>query len=117
MTNKAENEKIEPKSTQRITFSDSTKMGVLIHLLEIIIQVGKHSQIISISLASLNLLFAVNDFLSNNIGFAILNLMFALVGFMFFIKMRQMSKIHSHELPPNFNKINRKSMVGFGKLK
>jgi hypothetical protein len=70
----------------------STQIGVFVHLLDVIIKVGKYFPIISVSLTSLNVLMAVNSFLANNIGFVILNSLFAASGLIFLVQMNQMKK-------------------------
>lgn len=72
----------------------STKINALVFLLDIIIKAGKYFPIISISLASLNFLLAVNNFLANNIWFGILNSLFAISGLIFLAQMHQMKKDH-----------------------
>lgn len=67
----------------------STQIDLFVRLLDIIIKTGRYFPIISISLTGLNLYLAVNDFLANNIGFAILNSMFVICGLFFLIQMRQ----------------------------
>jgi hypothetical protein len=94
---------------------DSTKIGIFVHLLDIIIKVVRYFPIISLSLASLNLLLAVNNFLTHNIGFAILNSLFAIGGFIFLIQIRQIDKTHPFEFRSSYNKIKRTSIVGIRK--
>lgn len=74
--------------------SGSTKINLFVHLLDIIIKTGRYFPVISICLIGLNLLLAVNDFLTNNIGFAILNSMFVIGGLIFVIQMRLTDKDH-----------------------
>jgi hypothetical protein len=74
--------------------SDSTKINLFVHLLDIIIKTGRYFPVISICLIGLNLLLAVNDFLTNNIGFAILNSLFVIGGLIFFIQMQLTDKAH-----------------------
>ena len=106
MTRLASEEKIGQNSTQGfIPISDTREMSIMIHLLEIIIKVGKYSPFIFLSLASLNLLMAVNDFLSNSIIFGILNTIFAIGGIIFLVQMNQMKKNQGREYSPTF-KIN-----------
>ena len=84
--------------------SDSTKLGALIHLLEIVMKVGKYLPVIVVSFAGLNLLLAVNDFLISNTGFGILNALFALGGFIFLAQLHQRRKIHSYDYYYNYKK-------------
>ena len=68
--------------------SNSTQIDILVHLLDIIIKAGKHFPVISISLTGLNFVLAVNDFLANNMGFAIMNSIFVIGGLIFFVQTR-----------------------------
>jgi len=67
--------------------SESTQINLLIHVLDLIIKTGRYFPIISISLTGLNLYLAVNDFLANNFGFAILNSLFVVGGMIFLLQM------------------------------
>jgi hypothetical protein len=71
-----------------------SKISIFVYLLDIIIIAGRHFPVISICLTGLNILLAVNDFLTNNIGFAILNSMFVIGGLFFFIQIRLTDKAH-----------------------
>ena len=93
------------------TLSDSTKLGALIHFLEIAMKVGKYLPVIVVSFAGLNLLLAVNDFLISNTGFGILNSIFALGGFIFLAQLHQRRKIHSYEYYYNYKKRSEKRTV------
>ncbi|MCI4433226.1 MAG: hypothetical protein JHC41_06485 [Nitrosopumilus sp.] len=99
------------------SMSDSTKIGVFVHLLDIIIKVCRYFPIISLFLASLNLLLAVNDFLANSIGFGILHSLFAIGGFIFLAQMHQIDKVHPFEFRSSYNKIKKTSIVGRRSLK
>jgi hypothetical protein len=88
----ADNENIQNPIKNISSMSGSKKLSALIYLLEIIMKVGKYFPVIIFSSACLNLLLAVNDFLLNNIGFAILNSLFALSGFIFLIQLHQKRK-------------------------
>lgn len=63
-------------------------------LSEIILKVSKHFPIIIFSFASLKLLLVVNDVYSNNIGFAVLNSIFAIGDFIFLVQICQRRKTH-----------------------
>jgi len=76
------------------TISDSTKLSLLVHTLDIAIKVGRHLSVISICLTCLNLTLAVNDFIANNLGFAILNSMFVISGLVFIIQTHLTDRIH-----------------------
>ena len=91
--------------------SDSTKLGALIHFLEIAMKVGKYLPVIVVSFAGLNLLLAVNDFLISNTGFGIVNSIFALGGFIFLVQLHQRRKIHSYEYYYNYKKRSDKRIV------
>jgi hypothetical protein len=93
------------------SISDSTKLGALIHLLEIVMKVGKYLPVIVVSFAGLNLLLAVNDFFISNTGFGILNAIFALGGFIFLVQLHQRRKIHSYEYYYNYKKRSEKRIV------
>lgn len=91
--------------------SDSTKLGALIHLLEVAMKIGKYLPVIVVSFAGLNLVLAVNDFLVSNTGFGILNSIFALGGFIFLVQLHHRRKIHSHEYYYNYKKGSSKKIV------
>lgn len=94
--------KIEQKLVPFVhPISDSTKINLFVHLLDIIIKTGRYLPVISICLTGLNLLLAVNDFLTNNIGFAILNSMFVIGGLIFVIQMRLTDRIHHVKIIPD----------------
>ena len=92
------------------SISDSTKLGALIHLLEIAMKVGKYLPVIVVSFAGLNLVLAVNDFLVSNTGFGILNSLFALGGFIFLVQLHQRRTIHSYEYYYNYRKRSEKKI-------
>ena len=94
MTNYADEKKIGNNSIQWTTgISDSKEVTILIYLLEITTKLGRNFPILFLSLASLNVLLATNDFLSNSIEFGILNSLFAVSGFIFVVQMHQSNKI------------------------
>ena len=70
----------------------STQIALSVYLLDIIIKTGKAFPIISVSMTGLNLWLAITDFLANNLGFAILNSIFALGGLIFLIQTRLMDR-------------------------
>jgi hypothetical protein len=88
--------------------SDSTKLGALIHFLEVAMKVGKYLPVIVVSFACVNLLLAANDFLISNTGFGILNSLFALGGFIFLVQLHQRRKVHSYEYYYNYKKTSDK---------
>lgn len=90
------------------SISDSTKLGALIHLLEMVMKVGKYLPVIAVSFAGINLLLAVNDFIISNTGFGILNAIFALGGFIFLVQLHQRRKIHSYDYYYNYKKRSEK---------
>ena len=96
---------------QNTSLSDSTKLGALIHLLEVAMKIGKYLPVIIVSFAGLNLVLAVNDFLVSNTGFGILNSIFAAGGFIFLVQLHQRRKIHSYDYYYNFKKENSKRIV------
>lgn len=77
--------------------SDSTKVTLLVHVLEIVIKAGKHMQIISLSSSSFNMLLAVDGFLTDSIGLGITNLIFSLGGFFFVLQMYKMNRNQHHK--------------------
>lgn len=98
MTNYADEKKLGNNSMQWTTsISDSTEVTMLIYVLEITTKIGRNFPILFLSLASLNVLLATNDFLSNSIEFGILNSLFAASGFIFLVQMRQSNKIQSFD--------------------
>ena len=113
MTNYLGIEKIGLNSIQFITdIFNFTKINGLIHLLEIIIKVGKYFPVIIILLASLKLLIAANDLLTNSISFAILNSIFALGDFIFLVQLYQRNKAHPYAYSSNYDRIDRIPLVG-----
>lgn len=74
--------------------SDSATISAFVHLLDFAIKIGKYFPLITICLTCLNLTLAVNDFLANNLGFAILNSMFVISGFVFIVQMHLIERIH-----------------------
>lgn len=98
------------------SMSESTKVGIFVHLLDVLIKVGRYFPIISLSLASLNLFLALNDFVTNSIGFGILHSIFAIGGFIFLIQTRQMSKTNVSEFDSSTNIIKRTSKVRIEEL-
>jgi len=98
------------------SISDSTKVGIFVYLLDVLIKVGRYFPIISLALASLNLFLAFTDFLTNSIGFGILHSIFAIGGFIFLIQMRQMAKTNPHEIDSNYKLIKRTSKVRIEEL-
>jgi len=79
--------------------SYSAKISLFAHLLDVIIKTGRYFPVISICLTGLNLLLAVNDFLTDNIGFAILNSMFVIGGLIFVIQMHLTKSHHVNDVP------------------
>ena len=72
--------------------SESVQIDLIIHLLDIVIKTGRYFPVISVSLTGLNLILAVNDYLANNTGYAILNSMFVVSGLVFLVQTRMMNK-------------------------
>ena len=70
------------------SFSDSAKIGIAVHVLDVVIKIGKLFPIIFLSLASLNIFLAANDFLANSMGSAIMNSVFGLGDVLFLAQMR-----------------------------
>jgi hypothetical protein len=77
-----------------LPISDSATLSAFVHLLDFAIKIGKYFPLISICLTCINLTLAVNDFLANNLGFAILNSMFVLSGLVFIVQMHLVDRIH-----------------------
>jgi len=61
---------------------------------EMIFKISKHLPTIVLSFASLKILFVVNDIYANNLGFALLNSIFAIGDFVFFIQLYQMRRTY-----------------------
>ena len=102
MTNYADETKMGKNCMQCTTgISDSKEINMLIHFLEIITKTGRYFPILFLSLASLNVLLATNDFLANSIEFGILNSLFATSGFIFLVQMRHNNKLQPLELTCN----------------
>lgn len=99
MSYHAFNQNVEQKLVHLIPpISDSAKIGLFVHALDIIIKAGKYFPIISVSLTGLNLIMAINDFLTNNIGFGLLNSLFVTGGLIFLAQTMLIDK--SHHLKP-----------------
>ena len=110
MTNYADEKKIGNNSIQWTTgVSDSKEVTILIYLLEVTTKIGRNFPVLFLSLASLNVLLATNDFLSNNIEFGILNSLFAVSGFIFLVQMRHSNKILS--LDSSYNETRTESFL------
>ena len=93
-----EEEKIGQNLTQFQTpTTNSLGIDLSIHLLEIVIKIGRHFPIILLSSASVNIILATNDLLSNSLVFATVNLGFALGNFIFLIQLHQRKKVQSNE--------------------
>ena len=73
--------------------SDSATISAFVHLLDFAIKISKYFPLITICLTCLNLTLAVNDFLANNLGFAILNSMFVISGLVFIIQTHLLDRI------------------------
>ena len=96
MSNYVDEKKIEKSPMQWIPIvSGATEVTMLIYSLEVITKIGKNFPIIFLSLASLNILLAANDFLTNSIEFGILNSLFAVNGFICLARAHQSNRIQS----------------------
>ena len=96
MVNPANELEIEKDSKQWIPIISGPKeITMLVYSLEIITKIGKNSPILFLSLASLNVLLAANDFLSNSIEFGIMNSLMAANGFIFVVQTQ-----HNDRLQP-----------------
>ena len=104
MTNYVNDESLNQKPTSFLA-SDFMGIDISIHLLDIIIKVGRYFPIILLSLASLNMFLAANDFLANSLIFAILNSIFALGNFISLAQIHQRRKSHLTERRSNYSKI------------
>ena len=98
------------------SISYSTKVGIFVHLLDVLIKVGKYFPIISLTLACLNLFLAFTDFLTNNLGIGILHSIFAISGFIFLIHMRQTTKSNIQKIDSNKIIIKKTSRVKIEEL-
>ena len=102
MKSKMANLKTEQKLVHLVPpISNSTKISLFVHLLDVLIKTGRYFPLISICLTGLNIFLAVNAFLSNNIGFAILNSTFVVVGLIFFMQMRLTDKAPEMDAIPS----------------
>ena len=105
MLSYANERKIKKNSKQWVPIiSGSTEVTMLIYSLDIITKIGKNFPIIFLSLASLNILLAANDFLTNRIEFGILNSLFAVNGFIFLVQTHQSNRVQS--LTSDYSAIN-----------
>lgn len=73
----------------------SRNVVIVIYMLEAITKVGRYFPIIVLSLASLNIVMAANDFLANSVEFGIMNSLFAMGGIISLVQMHQRAKIQS----------------------
>ena len=89
------NKKSEQSQFQQYS-SNSKNVVIVIYLLEAITKIGRHFPIIVLSLASLNIIMAANDFLASSFEFGILNSMFAAGGVVSLIQMHQRNRISSN---------------------
>ena len=106
----ADEKKPEKNSMQWIPIISGPKeITMLVYSLELITKIGKNSPILFLSLASLNVLLATNDFLTNNIEFGIMNSLFAANGFVFLIQTHQNNRIQP--LAVNPSKTNSMSLL------
>lgn len=94
--------------------SHSTEIDISIHLLGIIIKVGRYFPIILLSLASMNLLLAANDFLADSLVFATLNSVFALGNFVSLVQLHQWRKTHLTQYSPNQSQTDEVLVEGIG---
>ena len=105
------NERIEEKPFQWNP-PKSRNVVIVIYLLEAITKVGRHFPIIVLSLASLNVLMAANDFLANSVEFGIMNSLFAIGGVISLVQMHQRTKIQS--MDSSYKKSNFKKSQKIG---
>lgn len=78
--------------------SNTAKMEMLIHVLTILIKIGKYLPLIVLCFATVNLTLAVLDFLYwNNIAGGIFNSILAFGGFHFFVQLVKRRKVHRYE--------------------
>lgn len=78
--------------------SNTAKMEALIHMLTLLIKIGKYLPWIVLAFASINFTLAVFDFMVwHDIANGILNSIFALGGFIFFFQLLGRRKIHRYE--------------------
>lgn len=97
-------EKSQQRSIQVLNPTpNSREIDIVIHLLGWVIKIGRHFPIILLSMASLNVLMATNDFMSSSFDFAVLNSIFAISGFVSFIQMKQKSKTCQMTYQPSQN--------------
>lgn len=75
--------------------SESAQIDLAVYALGAVIKAGKFFPVISASLTSLNVFLAVNDFLANNMGFAVLNSAFAASGLVFLVQTRIAERNHT----------------------
>ncbi len=105
------NERIEEKPFQWNP-PKSRNVVIVIYLLEAITKVGRHFPIIVLSLASLNVLMAANDFLANSVEFGIMNSLFAIGGVISLVQMHQRTKIQSMDSSYKKSNFKRSQKIG-----
>ena len=101
----------EKQNPLHVVNGDSTNVVAVIYLLEVITKVGKHFPVIFLSLASLNVVMAANDFLANSIEFGIMNSLFAAGGFISLIQMHQRNRISLNNTDKAYQKFENTNEV------
>lgn len=76
---------------------DTARITAAIYIIDVLIVVGKYLPIIAAAFASISVGFAVYDFMTLNIGWAIVSTIFAIGGIIFVIQLLQRRKIHSYD--------------------
>lgn len=78
--------------------SNTAKMEALIHMLTLLIKIGKYLPWVVLTFASVNLILAVLDFTWwNHIASGVFNSILALAGFFFFAQLLGRRKVHRYE--------------------
>ncbi|MGD2107492.1 MAG: hypothetical protein PVH93_07785 [Nitrosopumilaceae archaeon] len=90
----------------------SRNVVIVIYMLEAITKVGRYFPIIVLSLASLNIVMAANDFLANSVEFGIMNSLFAMGGIISLVQMHQRAKIQSIDSSHRESNFNNAQKIG-----
>lgn len=76
---------------------DTTRITAAIYMIDVLIVVGKYLPIIAAGFAAISVGFAVYDFMTLNIGWAIFSTILAVGGIIFVIQLLQRHNIHSYD--------------------
>lgn len=79
-----------------VVLTNTTKLAAVIHMLKVLMLLGKYLPLIVVFFAGINLLLAIYDFTVGNVALGILNLILAIGGLNFFAQLLRRRNIHSY---------------------